>query len=642
MKRNLSILTFLSILYLTLCGCGGDGRKAYNSINLYFSPAEDYLLNQEIFPDFINYPDDRVKLGLRGNVKEVDYSTPHILGNFFNKEGKLQAKIFIATGGEFIEANIYEHAYNDSGHLLQIMQENRVNFGDGFRSVVNGKKAIDKITAHTASGKPLIRAINDVNRDRVDYIVRYEYDENDICRGVRLTDDSPNKKDDAIVCKFTCDEKGLITYLHVRRIRIPYRYTLGERKITPSYNSKGQLVSMKEISIPHNMEAYRIDSIASTTNYKYNRHGDIIECVYSDIVYPDNTTTDFILTFAYEYDQQENWIKKHIIGDITALDAAMNSYYRDSCPINRIDGKDGEGLGEIVIEREITYFETRSNASASRSKNKTSQASPAINIPATTGFISEAHYQLKRITNAERRELGIDAIEKYDIKSYPNRALAKGKEIYDGEKGRLETIIVIVEDHAIMEYLVSYDTSGNIIDCIPIGEEMPYRGDSKSVRIEGNKVRNICSWGEPGEWGEGICQIYTITDNLRFVPFAWPSSSYPFEVPFMTHEKSDDYFEESDEFLLFCDIESVTYTGTSGNQYTFVIKGKSKKDCRKLKAAQRTFMLEPLDNNFELAGEAIKAVMPAVRENETFEIKVKGLAKNKSDEKKFVRFEIKR
>ena len=629
MKSKHVILLFLFILSVALYSCGNDSRKGYNPISLYFSPTEDYLFNYEVFPDFINYPDDWAKFGLKGNVKEFQYKTLHNYTGLFKDDGKLQAKVFIASGGGNKELSSHEYIYDNDGYLTQVKSEGMIDFGRGKGFSSAGKKVDTKVISNTTSGKPQIRAINDLNRNVVDYIIHYEYDANDICRGVRLADNSPNKKNNAIVCKFDCNEKGQITYIHTRRTRIPYRLTLGERKITPSYDSNGRLVAMNEISIPHNMEAYRIDSIASTTNYKYNKQGDIIECKYSDIVYPGNVTKDFILTFSYEYDNQGNWIKKYIKGDIADLNAAMNSYYRDSYAINRIEDENDKTLGEIVLEREITYFENTGKVVKTNQKNIIKE--PKVKIQATTGFISEAKYDLKRITNAERKELCIDAIE--DLKTNSNRVIAKGKEIYKDENGRIETILVIWEEQAILEYLASYDASGNVIDCIIIGADYYYGGDDVSASIEGNTIRKINSWCDPGYYcEEGIDQIYTITDALYLIPFSWPAQSFPVEIPFMMHrtEGSGYYYK----------IESVVCTHISGNQFEFVLKGKTIQDCRSLKSDERTFMLVPLGKEAAPAGESIKVVMPAINENDTFEIKAKGLSKDKVDETIFTCFRI--
>ena len=353
MNTKLGISLAVAFFAITACQNGKpekDSRKVYNSINLYFSPAEDYLLRHEFFPNFINYPDDRVKLGLKGKVEDVKYTTVHTLGYLFDEEGKTLAKVFTEKGSDMQQSSIYRHDYDDSGRLVQITEEDLVDQGRGFRSI--RKKEIDKIISHTASGKPLKRAILDLNSNRTDHIVCYEYDANDICRGIGIAEDSPNKNANAMAFTFRCDEKGRIIYIHAKRTRIPYRLARGERKITPTYDLGGRLVSIKEMAIPTNNEAYRIDSIASVTNYKYNKEGDIIECVYSEIVHPRSLTADFTLTFAYEYDKQGNWIKKRIMGEVYVLDGLMNSYYYGRYPINPL----GNATGEVVIEREIKYY----------------------------------------------------------------------------------------------------------------------------------------------------------------------------------------------------------------------------------------------------------------------------------------------
>ena len=264
-----------------------------------------------------------------------------------------------------------------------------------------------------------------------------------------------------------------------------------------------------------------------------------------------------------------------------------------------------------------------------------------IKISSTTGVMPdnesysmgfyEKCVKLRRITNAERKALGIDEIE--ELKTNSNRAIAKGKEILKNENGRMETILVIWEEQAILEYLVSYDADGKVIDCITIGVHYYYDSDHTSAIIEGNTIRVLNFWCEPGDFCEdGIDQIYTISDDLHLIPFAWPAQSFPAEIPFMMHEADDSGY--------YYKIESVVCTRKSGNQYEFVLKGKTKQDCKNLKAAERTFMLVPLGIEAIPAGEPIKIVLPAVIENEKFEIKTKGLGKGKADETIFTWFRI--
>ena len=289
------------------------------------------------------------------------------------------------------------------------------------------------------------------------------------------------------------------------------------------------------------------------------------------------------------------------------------------------------------------YFSSCIFATTADNKNDTVNRSK-INIPATTGLMEvyqgyDEHYKRKRITAAERRELEIDGIE--EVRNHPNREIAKGKELYKGDEGRIATFLVIQEDYATFEFLASYSPDGKVIDCIRVGTNMAYSSDEEVAIIEGNSVKCLSSWGEPGESSEVIAQIYTITDELHFSPFAWPPSAFPCEIPFMTYETFDE-FGETEGASLYCKILSVVCTGASGNQYALIINGKAKQDAKVLKAEQRTFLLEPLNSEGQPAGEAIKAVMPAVGEDETFEIKVKGLTAGKNDANLFSQFNIRR
>ncbi|MDR1676022.1 MAG: hypothetical protein LBR86_06105, partial [Tannerella sp.] len=141
------------------------------------------------------------------------------------------------------------------------------------------------------------------------------------------------------------------------------------------------------------------------------------------------------------------------------------------------------------------------------------------------------------ITAAERKRLCIDDISTDEVKAKSGKEIARGKAIYTGEEGRLETFAVIEVDHGTFTYLASYDADGKLLDCIQTGAIMAYSDDTSTGAVEGNRVNIRYRWSEPlAEWGEGISRIYMITDDLHFVPFGWPPESFPCEIPFMTHE----------------------------------------------------------------------------------------------------------
>lgn len=147
----------------------------------------------------------------------------------------------------------------------------------------------------------------------------------------------------------------------------------------------------------------------------------------------------------------------------------------------------------------------------------TASSTSGLNIPKTKGLMSldDAYFEYdnrKRITATERTALKINLIKTkiFDIK-WPNTKLAKGKLIYKGASGTLQTIFHIEKEHSATEFLVSYDANGNVVDCISIGFIHAYGGDRGQTTIQGNEIL-ACFSAE----GVDVYRKYTITPKLRF------------------------------------------------------------------------------------------------------------------------------
>ena len=157
------------------------------------------------------------------------------------------------------------------------------------------------------------------------------------------------------------------------------------------------------------------------------------------------------------------------------------------------------------------------------------QVKTVDNTPATT-VISlddsyDKHYKRQRITDEERQELKIDNIKFKDFGTatnfgkHKNKMLAKGKLIYCGANGRLETIMLIeAPDGNTLEYLVSYNAQGEYVDCIRVGCIFSYAGDRGSSKINLKSVTYNSYYPAEGEdeGGENTYK-YRITDDLKFV-----------------------------------------------------------------------------------------------------------------------------
>ncbi|MDR2138355.1 MAG: hypothetical protein LBP50_02230 [Tannerella sp.] len=238
------------------------------------------------------------------------------------------------------------------------------------------------------------------------------------------------------------------------------------------------------------------------------------------------------------------------------------------------------------------------------------------------------------ITAAERKRLCIDATPFDELNKASNKEIARGKQIYKGPEGTLETLAVIVDDHGTFTYLASYDVQGKLLDCIQIASSMMYSGDEWKSTVEGNRVKTRYAWAEPmAEWGEGISALHTVTDDLHFAPFSWPPKDFPAETPFMTHEY--------DGNVPFCwKIESVVCTGLSDSAYRFSVKGRGTGGgCKGADREQLNIRFEPINSRWEPAGEAVTVTLPAVGDGEAFEAEIR-IPKGKLDEKTFAKFQL--
>jgi hypothetical protein len=153
-----------------------------------------------------------------------------------------------------------------------------------------------------------------------------------------------------------------------------------------------------------------------------------------------------------------------------------------------------------------------------------------INIPKTTGLLDEVddkniYWNRPAVSPAKRNSMQIDRIDNDELKLILQNGgkIAEGKTIYTGNEGRIETFLVIIPDHRIYEYLISYDAAGNYVDCIHIS--LWGYSDPVTSTIEGNTVLVQSEWWEDDEGG-GTYKGYTITPELRFNQFKEESKMF--------------------------------------------------------------------------------------------------------------------
>ena len=371
------------LLTVLLGSCSPKSEQNQPSVHLFLEPTEEHLWSGEHFPDFVNYSNDWVKMGLKGTVKSVAYSTRHPIRWTFLPSGMLKTVDYI-QGDTPYEINSWYYYRNKNNLLQQTVHDSQL--------IRNNKKPrnfrgnpIDEIT-YREDGKPDIRSYFQFKT--IAGQKQYQYNEKGICISMLTL------KGKATGCDLHCNDKGQIIRIRLNKVRIPtHGLTRGERTIYPTYDQKGRIASITGTSIPQNMEAYNIDSIRYTTTYEYNEQNDVSIWHYTDTVYPQQTINTFDLSFNYVYDEQGNWIEKKIIGSPGILRILMNSFYRGYYPVKEIsDGTNGHPLSAIVLKRDIEYF--------------TSEELQTPLIPSEASVPQESSPQKERISSPKTSVLG--------------------------------------------------------------------------------------------------------------------------------------------------------------------------------------------------------------------------------------------
>lgn len=354
--RKRHILT--SLFVFTLClSCSQDEKLGTSPVHLYLEPTEEHLWSASQFPDFVNYPDDRAKMGVKGKVRKIVYETAQPLLWIFSSDGKLLNVTYI-FGSYIREMHDWRFYYNEAGNLTQTAFEQKTLYkgreSKGFKG-----SPIDEISL-SEDGKMDTRSMLAFNRVSVQK--QFQYNGKGICTSVAYIENGKSGSD-----KLTYNERGQVTRIQLKQTRIPtHGLTRGDRDIVPAYDDQGRIASLRCMSIPQNMEAYNIDSIDSQSSYEYNENNDVVLWHYTDTVYPRKYPNEFSVRFEYVYDEQNNWTEKRMISYPGVLSTLMNSYYRGEYPMNYLEpDEEGNQLAEIVIKRTITYYEPTDESKAS-------------------------------------------------------------------------------------------------------------------------------------------------------------------------------------------------------------------------------------------------------------------------------------
>ena len=172
-----------------------------------------------------------------------------------------------------------------------------------------------------------------------------------------------------------------------------------------------------------------------------------------------------------------------------------------------------EQTGEETATTDETVIETEVETAVEQTEATTPEG---INIPRTSGIATfqnvERLFNLPAASADVRNSLQVDRIE--SIQNYLRSGnVLQGNAIYTGVEGLIGTFLIVFPDQ-VLEYLVTYDTAGYLVDYFQIFGNWEPR---YNAIIENNTVLRWQEWMDEDTF-ETVrsLELYLITPELRF------------------------------------------------------------------------------------------------------------------------------
>lgn len=126
-----------------------------------------------------------------------------------------------------------------------------------------------------------------------------------------------------------------------------------------------------------------------------------------------------------------------------------------------------------------------------------------------------------KLTQKERESLKIDNIGGDVLNKYlKNKELVKGKVIYQAQNGHIETLVHVFEENGsyqFTEFIISYDTSGNYIDHLMVGQSPFYVLHEISAVLKGDNIKVRTHTEEDMDYpATTTYSTYKISPELKF------------------------------------------------------------------------------------------------------------------------------
>lgn len=360
-------ITLLILIANLLAACeGGNPSKKYPPINLYYTPLEmdanhlqamTYLSPENTYPHFASYPDDRAKLGIRGNASLVAYlndrGRPYASFGFDESGNLAYLERRAIVGGTY---HTLEFLYDDNGKLAGTY--NHTNYERETPYVYDDGGRLIRFTRYG---------------DHWDYAYRQDGS----LESVRIAEAKGKDLQGHLFTRMDFNEAGQLVYSEAAKTSNPFlknHIVLGRlntpTSCTYTYANR-QLVGKVERTLVSTGRGQ--DTEVCSSLYFYNGNGDLARMEYSGayVTADDHLLSGtFVIHFDYKYDEHGNWTSIHITLPENYADIpAFQSY------LGVLASRSGSKR-EAVIERDIRYHAFTAEESA-RLKAKQKQQDEA-------------------------------------------------------------------------------------------------------------------------------------------------------------------------------------------------------------------------------------------------------------------------
>ncbi|WP_285826064.1 hypothetical protein [Xylanibacter muris] len=434
----------IAAISLLLAACGGNKSsnsqqqeepeksrtpEVYTPIGLYFMNPASVLPSPPggeddcgYLPDFITYPDDLTKCGLRGPVKEIVFGVSTIKWTIrFNMDGNMTNYQFrMDSRGEY--GNGFKMEYDAAGLLTMLGRDFRRRSANSHRYIyTNGK---------------LTR--REYGRGYREYIWKDGKD------GVRIPQKSvTNGLKPFIDMVYTQNDDGFVQLsdMSYERPSLPGALTAKECTSHFEYGADGRLVKVLAHISGSSNSKYR--TMFAECTYEYNEKGDVaVEtiCLYDNDTPERHQLYSVTQKYTYTYDGHNNWTRVQLEssnperGSIPYLDRIITYYSEEELQRQKLAEKEFAEkpfIGEWNIEDTEEFEDPEGN-------KETVQKSSTLVINFYNKFIPVGceNEQWGLFINRSLPSMGMERFGAFDImdaKVKGNQALIRMKGVNSGD-----------------------------------------------------------------------------------------------------------------------------------------------------------------------------------------------------------------